>query len=381
MPGMTPTDGCAVAAPSITFRPPAGHIALVVVIFFAALAGSCVLLKRCLPFPDVPVVQEKLEQFTQHGDDFDLVFLGSSRVYFQILPSIFDRIAGEHGVPMQSFNAGIGAMVPPEDSYVLDQILRRPHRRLRWVIFEIMPLHANFDPILAETGRLTYWRDWPRTRLLTERFGKEWAEALRGANGRAVGWPAQFETCCQALEVWLGNVGLFVRNYCNLGRGEELFARQTGRAKKSGIRLVVNGQLWDGWDYPKISKPMAANEKKRTEYEEALDGLLRTEQRFDFGDSVSRETLSAKLARLAEAGVTPIMIIPPTVAEKRYYPTPIAGQSLTIWDFSDPRQYPELFSVDHRLDGMHLNAAGAEIFTKAIAEKFVEIAKSGGPLR
>jgi lysophospholipase L1-like esterase len=75
------------------------------------------------------------------------------------------------------------------------------------------------------------------------------------------------------------------------------------------------------------------------------------------------------------------MVIPPTVALRRYYPAQLAGQSLTILDFSDPRKYPELFTEDHRLDGMHLNYAGAELFTEAIARKFAKIVRSSGPAR
>ncbi|MEI9892817.1 MAG: hypothetical protein WDN28_02590 [Chthoniobacter sp.] len=81
---------------------------------------------------------------------------------------------------VRSFNAGVAAMVPPEDGYYLDQILRGPHRRLRWVVLEIMPLGAQADPTLAGTGRFTYWHDWPRTRLLTQFCLGDCAKIWRG---------------------------------------------------------------------------------------------------------------------------------------------------------------------------------------------------------
>ena len=52
-------------------------------VFFATLIASCVLLRHGLPFPPVPVVREKIEQLARCGDDYDVLFLGSSRVYFQ----------------------------------------------------------------------------------------------------------------------------------------------------------------------------------------------------------------------------------------------------------------------------------------------------------
>ena len=68
------------------------------VMFLATFAASCGVLGRCLPFPEIPLVRDKIEYLARHGDDYDVLFLGSSRVHCQIMPSIFDRIAGEiHG--------------------------------------------------------------------------------------------------------------------------------------------------------------------------------------------------------------------------------------------------------------------------------------------
>src|SRR6202044_3122926 len=130
---------------------------------------ACLVIERSLPFPDVPGIRPKLDWLAAHGDDFDVIFIGSSRVEQQIIPSEFDQTAASLGCPVRSFNAGMPAMVPPEDSYVLEQILRRPHRRLRWVFLEVMPLGGQFDAALAGTGRMDYWHDVRRMRLLTRR--------------------------------------------------------------------------------------------------------------------------------------------------------------------------------------------------------------------
>jgi hypothetical protein len=42
-------------------------------------------------------------------------------------------------------------------------------------------------------------------------------------------------------------------------------------------------------------------------------------------------------------------------------------------ELSDAKKYPELYSRDNSFDGKHLNLQGAKIFTKLLAEKFIEI--------
>ena len=80
--------------------------------FFAGLVLASLAIGRCLPFPDVPGIRQKLDWLARHGDDFDVVFLGSSRVEQQIIPEEFDHAAASLGHPVRSFNAGMAAMVP-----------------------------------------------------------------------------------------------------------------------------------------------------------------------------------------------------------------------------------------------------------------------------
>src|SRR5688500_13039337 len=72
--------GRAAAAPQFTSCPSAGSYALIFSLFLATLAATCAVLGRSLPFPEVPRVREKLEFLAKHGDDYDVIFIGSSQV-------------------------------------------------------------------------------------------------------------------------------------------------------------------------------------------------------------------------------------------------------------------------------------------------------------
>src|SRR5438132_13091512 len=95
----------------------------------AAFLITCVGLHAILPFPEIDDgVSQKFRFFAAHKDEFDTLFLGSSRVYFQISPAIFDRVTRASGLPTHSFNFDIGGMYLPETSYLLQQILNRNRR-------------------------------------------------------------------------------------------------------------------------------------------------------------------------------------------------------------------------------------------------------------
>jgi hypothetical protein len=48
-----------------------------------------------------------------------------------------------------------------------------------------------------------------------------------------------------------------------------------------------------------------------------------------------------------------------------------------LFDFSDPNRYPQLWAIENRLDHDHLNAAGSEIYTDAIAERMLGFLAAG----
>src|SRR5437016_1679781 len=106
---------------------------------------TCMGLHAILPFPAIDDgVSQKLRFFAAHKDEFDTLFIGSSRVYFQISPAIFDGVMRESGSATRSFNFGIGGMFLPESAYVLEQLLTTKPRNLRWVVIEYDELQTKW---------------------------------------------------------------------------------------------------------------------------------------------------------------------------------------------------------------------------------------------
>ncbi|HEY3901851.1 MAG TPA: hypothetical protein VGM54_24775 [Chthoniobacter sp.] len=340
-------------------RPPFQLLACVFC-FVAGLVLASFAIGRCLPFPDVPGIRQKLAWLGKHGDDFDVVFIGSSRVEQQIIPEEFDRTAASLGHPVRSFNAGMAAMVPPEDSYVLEQILQRPHRRLRWVFLEIMPLGGQFDAALAGTGRMDYWHDIRRMELLTQRaiedVSRTW-ERPKTAQSR-------YEELSHIAQGWSGHLQSFVTRGTNLGRGSVLLTSHFRHGKKT-THYDDAGPRHDGW-VP--AKPLFMSGKLLDDYERQFAALSGNPSRHT-ADPLSEDALRSNIELLRRHGIETILFLPPTLANSQFFPTG-SLRGVPVFDFSDIDRYPELYATGNHKDGVHLNLAGAEIFSRELASLF-----------
>ncbi|MEY2573978.1 MAG: hypothetical protein QOJ87_2191, partial [Verrucomicrobiota bacterium] len=123
--------------------------ALCVCVAIAAVIATSAVIHSLLP-PIIPKgVAAKLEFFAQHKDEFDTLFVGTSSVYYSISPEIFDEITRQNGLSTHTFNFGIDAMHPPENFYVLDQILKTEPRNLKWVFLETANVETKLHKVLG----------------------------------------------------------------------------------------------------------------------------------------------------------------------------------------------------------------------------------------
>lgn len=318
-----------------------------------------------------------MDFLARHGDDYDVVFIGSSHIQFQVQPWLFDQIAAENGVPVKSFNAGIPAMMSPEDGYVLDQILSRPHHRLRWVFIEMSCLGTQ---VWGEnTARFGYWHDAARMGLLLPRLRKETNGKLaRVAKDPKSTFADRWAVRSAAAGKLFGHLWAWLGRAINLSRGSDVLNRSLQiPGWKDDIRGSLGDKI-DGWvsigDKWQVMAPGL-----RKIYDHDLTERLATPAVKDRADATCQVALLRVVGAIAKAGARPVLIVPPTTASRNFYPTVEEQKQLTILDFSDVRQNEKLFRPENRMDLGHVNTAGAVLFTEDLAHCFVQLAKGETP--
>ena len=342
-------------------------------IYFATLLLVALLVEPWLPYPNIPGTSEKIRYLSLHGNEYTAVFSGSSRVNFQVLPSIFDRAMADAGQPVKSFNAGFLGMRPPEQGYFLDQVLKQPHERLRWVFIELTSLEARTPKTRRGSARYLSWHDAPRMELLTTWTRSEWV-ALRADMSKEgpdrVTWVHMWEP----ISVWLMHFGFTCKQTLNIGRGDfigDTWIIERSKRKKELNRFRALGKDKDGW-LPYDGARELMNEKERAAYLESYEARLVTPA-VPFNDAASDAAIEAMRRAVVKAGATPIFFVPPMTTERHYYPPPELAKNMIIWNFCDPKRYPRLFVPEYRLDQIHMNTEGGKEFTRALAERFAEL--------
>jgi hypothetical protein len=310
--------------------------------------------------PAIPEgVAEKLKFFTEHKDEFDTLFLGSSRFYHAISPKIFDRVTGENGIQTRAFNFGVDGMNPPENFYVLDQILKTEPRKLKWVFVELEDIQTKAQINVVGTQRLLYWHDWPNTlvtirKALNPRTGLKWYERLWRL------WSARRELAV--------HLSLFQKQFTNVGRAADFFPSKTEReALESKAELL--GPNGDG--YRRAGAGLSgdrADDFRRKLAEETATA------RPDFIDPYAERAYRDYAARIRQLGAASIFVVPPGLYQS---PTLLrqAPPPAPLLVFNDCKTYPQLYDPRVRVDEQHLTDEGSAEFTRLLALEFVRYAR------
>lgn len=339
----------------------------------AAFLLTCVGLHAILPFPEIDGgVTQKFRFFAAHKDEFDTLFIGSSRIYFQISPAIFDRVTRESGLPTHSFNFGIGGMYLPESAYLLEQILNLRPRNLRWVFIEYDELQTKWSPENQTSRRALYWADWKRVSLLLRKLSEAGTAPLwlpNPAKLREIMLPQNDEKSTGSLLTFYA--GQFEKNYTNVARAGDVldyfFSRDTKKRRASYL-----GAASDGY----VIRPNRMSPGRAASYERGLAAAMAqrgTRSLSPYAVEAYRQCAQ----EVRNAGAAPIFLITPSTTEINVA-AESSGLAGAVMAFNNPRAYPSLFRSSVRRDGQHLTKPGAEEFTRIVAANFVELARASG---
>jgi len=334
---------------------------------------TCIVLRAVLPFPEIDGgVSQKFRFFAAHKDEFDTLFIGSSRIYFQISPAIFDRVTRDSGLPTHSFNFGIGGMYLPESAYLLEQILKLKPRKLRWVFIEYDELQTKWSPENQTSRRALYWADWNRVSLLWRKLidaGTDPLWVINPAKFREILLRQKEENNTRSLLTFYTTQ--LEKNYGNVARAADVLDYFLGRDTKER-RASYLGAASDGY----VVRPNRMSSGQAATYERGLAAAMAQAGTRPLS-SYAVEAYRQCAQEVRNIGAAPIFLITPSTTQIniRSENTELPG---VVMAFNDPRSYPELYRSSMRRDGQHLTKSGAEQFTRIVAADFVELARAGG---
>lgn len=331
----------------------------------ACFAFVAVGIRRALPLPRTELLRSKIRYLEQNLDRFDVLFVGSSHLFRDVVPAVFDREMAALGHPVRSFNFGLGGMGPFEADYYLRRLLARRPASLRYVFVEA----EEWDPEIYRRNRtsrrVVAWHDLPATLA---------AIRVSLASRRSVP---------QRLGLAQLHARLFFMRSTNLGEGPALLEhfraadvrrRERDRALLEAERgFVALGEIGVAGEVTPGRREFLQSIDRYLENREALARRRREGRRLVPAHPADRVLLRDQVAAIRAAGAEAVYLAPVILRPLDEYRELLErGVIPMLLAFDDPVDHPDLFAVDVHYDANHLNREGAEAFSRRLARRFVE---------
>jgi hypothetical protein len=330
--------------------------------FIICLFCFCVMslgLHAFLARQEVAGISPKVRFIKEHRDEIDTLFIGSSRVYHGLNPSAFDAVTAAAGTPTHSYNFGVDAMLPPETFYVVDQILAARPRKLRWVFIELEDVQVTISPEHLHTQRALSWHDWERTWIVAKKLLELDIHEK---------WKQKRSRILQNRNALAAHFHLFLQNLANTGRGLDQTPLNPQEEDLPQLEYEPKG---DGY----APTAVRMEEQRRARYEAwvAADPTSATGRDVDrYADEAFRHYAEEFRA----LGATLIFFVTP--GSKAFLPSKFIGNPPgAVMAFNDARAFPSLYLPSSRIDEGHLNATGAEEFSRLLALRFLNWKREG----
>jgi hypothetical protein len=319
----------------------------------AAFVFTCLVLHAFVPAPNIGGVSAKLRFFASHKDEFDTIFVGSSRIRVGVAPSVFDQVLAENGFPSRSFNFGADMMYPPEEFRVLEQILALNPRNLKRLFLEIDNVQAVWLPSDNTSQRDVAWHDTKSTWLIVQKILDL---DLREPIAR------KLRMLRRARHLLARHLVLWARNISNQGRAFDL-----AESFSDGEQIE-----WKELG-PKLDGYLPAEGVMSGKAEIAYKTELAREKTVN-GGNVSLDRYADRAYRhyarqILKRGASPVFVVAPTFSQS---PSQFSGPPPgLVLAYNSPSLYPDFYRPSVRVDAYHLNSTGAIEFSTLIALDFL----------
>lgn len=303
----------------------------------------------------------KMLQVTQGLDEYDTIFVGSSRVEHGVVPEVFDRRMAQLGHPSSSYNLAFGGVRANDVAAYADWVLERRPKRLRRLVIELQTYdqwRGAGDNWMADQDLEMHTVASLRARLesiwLSPRRWRQQLAMLHFVLAHAV-----TNVLCigQAPRIVDGMLGLdrYMR------KGEADWVRDRG---------FVTSAVVAGPDLRRIHEEFAADPSQGRD---RLDWKWRPEVVAARHGGFPLRVLRAQADRIRAMGIEPIYVVMPCCYADFLGADaiPQVAAEFRVLDLDRPDLYPELFAFDLWHDPGHFDLGGALLFSEYLAEGIV----------
>lgn len=315
-----------------------------------------------------PELAEKMHIWSQAtpSKSYNAVAFGSSHIYRQFSPDIFDSVAQARGIRVSSYNLGAPSTFSPESFTIAEHVLQEsiPEDSLEWMFVELM--EARKGPPRGFPG---FWQSAKGSYFMNI---SELRFCSLAALQRTVNWHKRLKGVLFAVKSFIA------RTLC-LNHHNMLSVLLGGERCNSKMATMLR---WHhGWvaldDELAFTKSKALRRRMESLGQTPL-ALPNAIDPQDIARPVHAEDVQlCRLKRMIDLGkakgVHVIFVAVPGSPQRNLRVLQL-GHTLPkghFLDIADPDRHPEFYLRENKFDGGHLNKTAAEQMTAVLAQAFV----------
>jgi len=304
----------------------------------------------------------KVEWYETIQDEVDVLFLGSSHVFRQFDPQLFDAQRKDGETPFRSINMAALGMGFQEQAYMLGRVLEENPPNLKWVVMEALPFELAMQNENDFGLRRIEWHDTATTWRLAREV---WKSALPQEE--------KWSLLKRHGEHWW-------RRTLSLARGMDA-VRSIGRKGLEGFEDQSGlGAQRNGYVPLEVATANQQSRGMRKKFRSSPQKLLQAVKELAVADDGgkpggSQLAMVRELEQLAaQHGVGIIWWIHPNLERYRGWRLLKENGDLKhLIAYDDPEAFPEWYRVAAHFDLYHLNRQASERMTMTFAVDFVNL--------
>jgi len=326
----------------------------------------------------------KMEFLGEKRNAFNVFFMGSSRIYRQVMPNVFD--VHTQGMT-RSFNLGYRATFNPESYYLLENFIQKKAAQPSTILIELQPFVPIADRNLY-TVRSNYFLDYSYFLLVKNEYEnianspdtlKVSAEFTpkNPSNNSSDTSKMSGESATNHLK----NLKLsFLGNVLKINHSREMLLSLIGKGKRDthalgaandGFVSLNESAIYQKGLFKRHVDFLAAYDSTQTSFEAEM-----TSYHIALQDTAAHMTPHLqKINQLIEAAArqnyTLLFILPPKRSELLSLFLQIP-QKYRL-NLANPQEFSHFYPNKYWFDEKHFNETGAEIFTQELAKKYITV--------
>lgn len=341
-------------------------------LFSLIYLGLCRIISICVPYhwgnPWHSVKISYLENNKPQG--FNTYFFGSSRVYRQINPALFDSLTHQFtGEEIRSFNLGAPGTFVPQSYYLYERFLDSELSiGVKYCFLEL----GNIGAIKADQMHqepTNYWLGFSNLRFVLRSIFLD-----------------NSQTTAHKMTQSSRYLVSYLENVLHLGH----FGQQIKTANyydEAYLGPFYNGFLPLEYELKTAQYPAPKEviSSRRRNFEKAPEGLevrknlvhqAYNDHSNTFYDKVNEQRLLALIEKSRKKGIELIIIFISHNPQENYKTLINLSRKLpeaNVINMTHPAKYPDFFESENAFDIGHLNSKGSGLFTTHLAKEFREI--------